>query len=263
MMTIQAFAHKTGLSPSALRFYESKRLLLPQARGDNGYRYYTEEQVPQARLIHTFRQAGVPVGEIRLFQQASPDEQEALMDRWRRETERKLRELLVAKQYWSGARPGVRAVNLAQWEDTTRMIWFLHEVEPSVHPYARAIAEDRRALVSGGCGAAAEAYVCLLRAEGKTLHAEIGFRLGGGGTAAQAASRLAAERPGRCRVDSVGPTLFATLETEADDPTLCIRYSRMLDRYGFQPIGPRWERYETGSESQVLSYIPVLSKEEA
>ncbi|MBO9606432.1 MAG: MerR family transcriptional regulator [Paenibacillaceae bacterium] len=97
MMTIQAFAHKTGLSPSALRFYESKKLLLPQARGDNGYRYYTEEQVPQARLIHTFRQAGVPVGEIRLFQQASPDEQEALMDRWRRETERKLRELLVAK----------------------------------------------------------------------------------------------------------------------------------------------------------------------
>ncbi|MBO9606433.1 MAG: hypothetical protein J7639_10800 [Paenibacillaceae bacterium] len=69
-------------------------------------------------------------------------------------------------------------MNLAQWEGTTRMIWFLHEVEPSVHPYARAIEEDRRTLASGGCGAVAEAYVRLLRAEGKTLHAEIGFRLG-------------------------------------------------------------------------------------
>ncbi len=258
-MTIQTFSRKTGLSPSALRFYEDKKLLRPEERGENGYRYYAEEQIPLARMIHTFRQTGVPVGDIRSFLQASPEEQEGLIDRWHRDTENKLRELQVAKQYLGGARPGVRAVNLVRWEEPSLMVWFSHELRSMVRPYAQAIAEDRMALASAECETTAETFVFVLEAQGTTLHAEIGFRLSGGTSSAARASLLrAAERLARCRIEERDPMLFVTLDTRADDPLTCLRYSRMLDRYGFRPTGPRWERFETGLEERVLSYIPVL-----
>lgn len=264
MMTIQAFSQKTGLSTSALRFYEGKELLLPEGRGENGYRYYAEEQIPLARMIHTFRQAHVPVGEIRSFLQASPTEQVTLIDRWHRETENKLRELQVAKQFLSGARPGLREVNLVRWEESSWMIWFTHELEQAICPYAQSIAENRRTLASAGFETMAEVFVLLREATGRTLTAEIGFRLSGGTSSDVRASRQhISDLPEHCRYEQLDPMLFATLETRADDPLTCIRYSRMLDRYGFQPTGPRWVRYETGLEQQVLSYIPVLPKEQA
>lgn len=60
------FAKRTGLSPSALRYYDDIDLLKP-ARVDEatGYRYYSEVQLEQAELIRFLRSLELPLGEVR------------------------------------------------------------------------------------------------------------------------------------------------------------------------------------------------------
>jgi DNA-binding transcriptional MerR regulator len=62
LMTIGAFAHRTRLSPRALRLYD--RLgLLPPARTDpaSGYRFYSEDQVATAQLVALLRRLDMPL----------------------------------------------------------------------------------------------------------------------------------------------------------------------------------------------------------
>jgi protein phosphatase len=66
MLTIGAFAKASRLSPKALRLYDELDLLRP-ARVDpgTGYRYYTAEQLEQARLVAWLRRLGMPLARIR------------------------------------------------------------------------------------------------------------------------------------------------------------------------------------------------------
>jgi DNA-binding transcriptional MerR regulator len=73
-MTIGEFAARTRLSPKALRLYD--RLdLLPPAHVDpaNGYRLYSEDQIPAARLIGMLRRLDMPLATIREVVGAEPD----------------------------------------------------------------------------------------------------------------------------------------------------------------------------------------------
>lgn len=65
-MSIGEFARRSRLSPKALRLYDGLGVLSP-ARVDelSGYRYYTEAQLDQARLIAALRQLGVPLAAAR------------------------------------------------------------------------------------------------------------------------------------------------------------------------------------------------------
>jgi len=68
LVTIGQFAETTGVSPKALRLYETNGLLPPtRVDADSGYRYYRQEQVHTARLIGLLRSAGMPLREIRRF----------------------------------------------------------------------------------------------------------------------------------------------------------------------------------------------------
>jgi len=64
-MNIAEFAERTGLVPSALRFYESQGVLLPAERMAKGYRRYSEDQIREAKLINSLRQSGVRLSDIR------------------------------------------------------------------------------------------------------------------------------------------------------------------------------------------------------
>lgn len=65
-MTIGQFARRTRLSYKALRLYDAMGLLQPAfVDADNGYRYYREEQVEQARLIGLLRRLEMPLERIR------------------------------------------------------------------------------------------------------------------------------------------------------------------------------------------------------
>ena len=63
-MTIGEAAEAAGLSRDNIRFYEKEGLLTP-ARGANGYRDYTGNDVRELRRIRLLRQLRFPVAEIR------------------------------------------------------------------------------------------------------------------------------------------------------------------------------------------------------
>jgi DNA polymerase-3 subunit beta len=65
MRGIGEAARASGLSISALRFYDSAGVLVPAAVDPaTGYRRYTPEQIKAARLIAGLRRVGMPVAEI-------------------------------------------------------------------------------------------------------------------------------------------------------------------------------------------------------
>ena len=62
LMTSGVFAKRTRLSPKALRIYEERGLLAPWTIDPaNGYRYYAESQLKQARLISLLRRLEMPL----------------------------------------------------------------------------------------------------------------------------------------------------------------------------------------------------------
>lgn len=81
-MTINKFSLKTGIPSSALRFYETKRLLIPERDAENGYRLYREEQVPTAKLIASLRKADLSIQDIQRYLQADRCEQKEIKRNW-------------------------------------------------------------------------------------------------------------------------------------------------------------------------------------
>ena len=66
-MTISEFSHLTSITPDTLRYYDKIKLLSPDYRGDNGYRYYTRTQLNTAYLIASLRDIGIGIDEIRNY----------------------------------------------------------------------------------------------------------------------------------------------------------------------------------------------------
>jgi DNA-binding transcriptional MerR regulator len=105
MMTIGIFSERTGLRPKTLRYYEEVGLLVPNVRAAYGYRQYEDNQVEPALLIHSLRQAGVGIADIRRFMAGDGSEQARLLQRWREETEARMLSLQIAKQFLQGFHP--------------------------------------------------------------------------------------------------------------------------------------------------------------
>ena len=71
--TIGDFSRASHLSVKTLRHYHEVGLLEPSAVDpDNGYRYYSEDQIPVAQVIRRLRALQMPVAEVRSVL-AAPD----------------------------------------------------------------------------------------------------------------------------------------------------------------------------------------------
>jgi PPM family protein phosphatase len=65
LLTIGEFARASRLSPKALRLYDELGLLRPARVDDySGYRYYSPDQLEQARLVAWLRRIGMPLAKI-------------------------------------------------------------------------------------------------------------------------------------------------------------------------------------------------------
>jgi DNA polymerase-3 subunit beta len=74
-MRIGDLARRSGLSASALRFYDRCDLLKPsQIDPTNGYRLYDQTQLGTAELIRELRETGMPLADVRRFLDASAGE---------------------------------------------------------------------------------------------------------------------------------------------------------------------------------------------
>lgn len=63
--TIGQFSKKVGMSAKALRLYEKMQLLKSHARGENGYRYYHDNQIELALRLNDFKKLGFTLTEIK------------------------------------------------------------------------------------------------------------------------------------------------------------------------------------------------------
>ena len=58
MLSISQAAKETGLSVKSIRHYEAIGLITPPSRGDNDYRYYSEDLLRQLHFIKSAKDAG-------------------------------------------------------------------------------------------------------------------------------------------------------------------------------------------------------------
>ncbi len=90
-------AHRAGIRPSAIRYYESVGLL-PEPRRLNGRRRYGPDVLTRLTVVRMAREAGFTVAETRALFHDFPAGVTA-SDRWRRLAERKIAEVdaLIAR----------------------------------------------------------------------------------------------------------------------------------------------------------------------
>ncbi len=88
MLSIGEVAKRTGLRPSALRYYEEVGLISPVARV-SGRRHYESSVLDRLAVIACAQQAGFTIAEVRQLL-GGEDEPSA---RWRALAEQKLREV--------------------------------------------------------------------------------------------------------------------------------------------------------------------------
>ncbi len=65
MMTISDLAKASGLSRSALLYYDRLGLLKPAARSRKGYRQYSSAEMKRLEQICLYRQIGIPLEEMK------------------------------------------------------------------------------------------------------------------------------------------------------------------------------------------------------
>jgi DNA polymerase-3 subunit beta len=88
MRSIGEVARASGLTVSALRFYDGAGVLVPaEVDAVTGYRRYAEEQVRAARLIAGLRRVGMPVAEIARAVTEDSAAVRQRLDRYRRRLE--------------------------------------------------------------------------------------------------------------------------------------------------------------------------------
>ncbi|GGZ27621.1 MerR family transcriptional regulator [Streptomyces nitrosporeus] len=81
LMPIGAFARRSGLTPSALRFYADSGLLRPaEVDESSGYRYYGDGQVARAATLRRLRETGMPLTTVEAVLDGGAEEAARLLD---------------------------------------------------------------------------------------------------------------------------------------------------------------------------------------
>ena len=67
MYTIKKLADLAGVTTRTLRYYDQLELLSPAEVGENGYRYYDQENLLRLQQILFFREMDIPLKEIQFI----------------------------------------------------------------------------------------------------------------------------------------------------------------------------------------------------
>ncbi|WP_092382051.1 MerR family transcriptional regulator [Micromonospora phaseoli] len=159
MRSIGELARASGLTVSALRFYDAAGVLVPaQVDPGSGYRRYTDDQVAPARLVAGLRRVGMPVAEIARAVRAEPAVVHRLLDAHlrrltegladtRREVSR-IRALLPADQPSTATRLVLAGGDLAAAVDAVRFAVGADPVLPALAGVLLDVSGDEVRLVA-------------------------------------------------------------------------------------------------------------------
>ncbi|PZD97395.1 hypothetical protein DNH61_03345 [Paenibacillus sambharensis] len=251
-MTIQAFSDRTGLPASTLRYYEKEGLLIPDIRADNGYRLYNESQVPRAIKLHSLRQAGVSLAELKAYLAAERAEQADWLEKWRQDIDSKIQSLNAAKQYLHGIKSQDEHVRLVKWDTPVHMLWFRSRVERKLNPFVKAIDEGAEMLSSYDLLHTQEAFIRQIQMDGDEMLGIIGYRLRGKHAIPDELQKAGAF------IEAVSPALFVSLDCLSNDPYACFGHMLVLQSFGFEPAGPSMERHYLNDKLHYEVMIPVV-----
>ncbi|MEQ6353107.1 MerR family transcriptional regulator [Lysinibacillus sp. M3] len=128
LMTIQDFAERTGISKSALRYYEAQNLLRSVNRDTSGYRVYTEDQVEVAKLISSLRLADIPIKNIQVYlKESDVISRQKMVDSWIQIIKGRLDILNVSLRYLESENTSKNIYLLEK--SAEKIIWFFAESE--------------------------------------------------------------------------------------------------------------------------------------
>jgi MerR family transcriptional regulator, thiopeptide resistance regulator len=134
MITISVLAKASGLSRSALLYYDRLGLLKPSGRNRSGYRHYSAADVERLEQICLYRQVGIPLKEIRslLDESRSNISVEILQRRLRvlgREIEnfQKQQQCIVRLLKQKQIHQGVEMINKDRWVEIMRAAGFTEQ----------------------------------------------------------------------------------------------------------------------------------------
>ncbi|MGU7771858.1 MerR family transcriptional regulator [Burkholderia sp. MR1-5-21] len=115
-MKIGELAARTGMTTSAIRFYEQSGLLPPAGRGQNGYRMYEEESVARLQMILLAQRLGFSLDEMRaVAEEMNAFSKEGLLAR----LDERLREIDELRAKLDGQRAELQAIRATletEWE---------------------------------------------------------------------------------------------------------------------------------------------------
>lgn len=255
MLSIKQFSERTGMSPSALRFYESKDVLLPAARLESGHRKYNQDQISQARLIHSLRQAGVALSEIARFMKAEAEERELMLRHWRHESEVKLLSVQIANQFLQGFHPEQNELHLVNIEKELFVVWYTVTVAgQGPLPFMEAILLQRQLLLANGVKVIDDGYVRTTHAQGGQFVGEIGFHI-----RPKDVNKLPPSGS-EFNIRKIPFALFATLERKYGETYVCRRILSTLQKFGFEQAGDHFDKYIPGNRDNLMLYVPVAIK---
>ncbi|GIG89829.1 MerR family transcriptional regulator [Plantactinospora endophytica] len=145
------------LSPKALRLYAEQGLLVPASVDPaTGYRYYSPDQLPRARLIARLRRLGLPLARIGPLADLTPEARALELRGWLAAQRSLLdqRAAVVEALRWSGAESGL--VDAVQLRDVpaTKVLCRSRQVDTTALDHAIRTAERaiREHLRSSGLG---------------------------------------------------------------------------------------------------------------
>lgn len=110
LIKISEMASLHGVSRQTLILYDRNGLLEPASVGENGYRYYSVDQVPRLRQICLLKEMGVPLAQIKRYLDAPTPggmcelmaSRRAAIERERNRLERQLRAVEQIDVHFSG-----------------------------------------------------------------------------------------------------------------------------------------------------------------
>lgn len=109
------FAKLAGVTKHTLFYYDEIGLFSPEMKGKNGYRYYSVSQLEVFDVIHTLRELGVPLEEIRQYMKIRTPER--LLELFQREEKKINRQIMLLKKTRSWIQKKNRYIREATEED--------------------------------------------------------------------------------------------------------------------------------------------------
>lgn len=93
-LTISEFSKISEVSRKALIFYDNSGLFSPEYTGENGYRYYSHEQIYMISVINILKELGMPLNKIKTYMQTpSPSEAVWLLESQEQSLSQKIEQL--------------------------------------------------------------------------------------------------------------------------------------------------------------------------